>query len=126
MQPTRVAYTIVFALGLGCGVLGTQGVLAPSQAVAQSRSARAVNMPASPDLAERVRALEARLERIEGSVVVSTSGAVTLQGPQLRIRSSTLDVQTPVAKFAGTIQGKTMVVTNVIAQSYTPGAGNVW
>jgi hypothetical protein len=126
MQNTRVAYTIVFGLGLGCGVLGTQGVLAPSQAVAQSRSARAVTVPAGPDLAERVRALEARLERIEGSVVVSTSGAVTLQGPQLRIRSTTLDVQTPVAKFAGTIQGKTIVVTNVVAQSYTPGAGNVW
>jgi hypothetical protein len=126
MPRPRGAYVIVFVLGLACGIGVAQQLLLPRPAVAQVRTRTVVPRASTTDLADRVAALEAKLERIEQSVVVTSTGVVTIKGPQLRVTSGLLDVQSPLARFSDVIQGKTLTVNSVISASYTPGAGNIW
>jgi hypothetical protein len=126
MPRQRVAFIVVFALGLACGISIAHELLMPRPAVAQDRTRTVSPRTSTADLTARVTALEAKLAKLEQSVVVSSTGAVTIKGPQLRVTSAVLDVQSPLAKFSDMIQGKTLNVNSVISASYTPGAGNVW
>lgn len=127
MPRSRMTLIVVFAFGTACGIGVTQGFFAPELAVAQVRTrSPAIRQASTSDLSARVAALESKLQRLEQSVVVANTGAVTINGPLLRINSSAFEVQAPVAKFGGIIDGKTLSVKNVIASSYTPGAGNIW
>ena len=117
----------VFTLGLSCGTLLSARIDSPSSALAQDRSSRKIpSLQSGGDLAPRVAALEAKIQRIEGSIRVSSTGAVTIQGPKLDVASSAFEVDAAIARFGNTVQAKTLNVTNVIAASYTPGAGNIW
>lgn len=62
--------------------------------------------------------LRQRLETLESGVSVS-GGSVTLKG-SVKVQGSQLEVP------GGTLKAETVNVKNVIAQSYTPGAGNAW
>ncbi|MBI2493290.1 MAG: hypothetical protein HYV94_14510 [Candidatus Rokubacteria bacterium] len=62
--------------------------------------------------------LRQRLETLESGVAVG-GGTVTLKG-SVRVQGSQLEVP------GGTLKATTVDVTNVVAKSYTPGAGNVW
>ena len=126
MPRSRVAFIVVFALGMACGIGIAYELLLPRRAVAQDRTRTVIPRTTTTDLTARVSALEAKLARIEQSVVVSSTGAVTIKGPQLRVSSAMVDVQSPLAKFSDMIQGKTLNVNSVISASYTPGAGNIW
>jgi phage baseplate assembly protein gpV len=54
-----------------------------------------------------------------GTVVVSAGVGVELQG-------ATVDINTGMARFSGTVKCDTLIANNVVATSYTPGAGNLW
>ena len=62
--------------------------------------------------------LRQRLETLESGVSVS-GGSVTLKG-SVKVQGSQLEVP------GGTLKAETVNVKNVVAQSYTPGAGNIW
>jgi hypothetical protein len=51
---------------------------------------------------------------------------VHVSGAIVRIAAGMIELQAPMVKCDGVIQGGTLVVDSVVASSYTPGAGNVW
>ena len=65
-----------------------------------------------------VDALRQRVATLESGVAVG-GGTVTLKG-SVKVQGSQLEVP------GGTLKAETVNVKNVVAQSYTPGAGNVW
>lgn len=68
-------------------------------------------------------------------IVVNSSGAVTIQAPNilnisagstLNMAASLVDVRAGLTGVHGTLKSDTLISTNVISASYSPGAGNIW
>jgi len=75
------------------------------------------------------------ISQLRQVIAVNSSGVVTIQAPgtlnisaggTLNMSGSTLDIKTAIAGFHGILKADTMMTTTVIAQTYTPGAGNIW
>ena len=58
-------------------------------------------------------------------IELTTSGLRVTAATQVKVTASTVELETPVARFAGVVQCETLMATSVVASSYTPGAGNV-
>ena len=76
--------------------------------------------------------LIAQLKQI---ISVQSGGTVTIQAPgtlkliaggNLTLAGSTIDMNAPITGAHGILKADTMMTTTVIAQTYTPGAGNIW
>ena len=80
--------------------------------------ARLAALEGGDSLAAGVDALRQRLATLESGVSVG-GGQVTLKG-SVKVQGSLLEVP------GGVLKAETVNVTNVVARSYTPGAGNVW
>jgi hypothetical protein len=61
-----------------------------------------------------------------GSIQIRASGKVSLACSEVEINASVMTVNAATAKFSGVVQADTLVANSVVANSYTPGAGNVW
>ena len=61
-----------------------------------------------------------------GSIQIRATAKVSLQCSEIEISASTMTVNAPMTKFNGTVQADTLIANSVVANSYTPGAGNVW
>jgi len=61
-----------------------------------------------------------------GNIQIRASGKVSLACSEIEIDASTLTVNAGIAKFSGVVQAETLVANAVVANSYTPGAGNLW
>ena len=59
-------------------------------------------------------------------ISVRASGKVTVTATAVEISATVITVNAGLAKFSGAVQSETLITNSVIAQSYTPGAGNVW
>jgi hypothetical protein len=59
-------------------------------------------------------------------VTVTASAKVVVQSSQVEISTGMLTVNAAMTKFSGTIQSDTLIANSVMANSYTPGAGNIW
>ena len=68
-------------------------------------------------------------------IAVNTSGAVTIQAPNIlnisagstvNMAASLVDVRAGLTGVHGTFKADTLISTNVISASYSPGAGNIW
>jgi len=51
--------------------------------------------------------------------------SVHVQANAISLQAAVVRIQSPVVNCDGTIQGTTLIVQNVVASSYTPGAGNI-
>jgi uncharacterized protein (DUF2345 family) len=68
----------------------------------------------------------ASLQLQGGSIQIRASGKVSLACSEVEIDASVMTVNAATAKFSGVVQADTLVANSVVANSYTPGAGNVW
>jgi uncharacterized protein involved in type VI secretion and phage assembly len=59
-------------------------------------------------------------------VSVQASSQVEVSATQVTITAAVVNVTAGVAKFSAVLQADTLIANNVVASSYTPGAGNVW
>jgi TolA-binding protein len=75
------------------------------------------------------------IAQLKQVISVNSSGTVTIQalgtlkliaGGNLTLAGSTIDMNAPITGAHGILKADTMMTTTVIAQSYTPGAGNIW
>jgi hypothetical protein len=65
--------------------------------------------------------------RLDSTGITITSAAkIVLSTSQLEINASALTVNAAMAKFSGIVQTDTLIANSVVANSYTPGAGNIW
>ena len=75
------------------------------------------------------------IAQLQQVITVQSGGTVTIQAPgtlkltaggTLKMAGSTIDIQAPITGIHGILKADTMITTNVIAKTYTPGAGNIW
>jgi len=76
-----------------------------------------------------------QIAQLRQVIAVNSSGVVTIQAPgtlnisaggNLNMSGSTVDVKAAIAGVHGMLKANTMMTTTITAQSYTPGAGNIW
>jgi hypothetical protein len=64
--------------------------------------------------------------RLESSgITIQASAKVVVNSSQLEISASMITVNAGMAKFSGVVQTDTLIANSVIANSYTPGTGNI-
>jgi hypothetical protein len=61
-----------------------------------------------------------------GNIQIRASAQVSIQCSAIHISASTITVDAGMTKFSGVVQADTLIANNVVASSYTPGAGNIW
>ena len=61
-----------------------------------------------------------------GGIRIRSAANVKVQTSTLELSSGIVYVNAGMARFGGVVQTDTLIATSVVAQSYTPGAGNVW
>lgn len=71
------------------------------------------------DFERRIAMLEEKVARLESAIAVTQNREVTISG-------SRLNVDTPTTHTTGVVNCNTLVAQTVNAQTYTPGAGNIW
>lgn len=59
-------------------------------------------------------------------ITLEASATVTVQASQVKVSAGMVTVDAALAKFSGVVKCDVLKATTVIAQTYTPGAGNVW
>jgi uncharacterized protein involved in type VI secretion and phage assembly len=59
-------------------------------------------------------------------VSIQTRGKVQVQASEVDVTAGQVSVNAATSSFTGMVQCETLQATTVIAQTYTPGAGNVW
>jgi hypothetical protein len=59
-------------------------------------------------------------------ITITSSAKIALSTSQLEINASVVTVNAAMAKFSGVVQTDTLIANSVVANSYTPGAGNIW
>lgn len=65
--------------------------------------------------------------RLDGrGITVESSGKLAVTAPTMHVASGMLTIDAGMVKTSGVLQCETLVASSVVAQSYTPGAGNVW
>jgi len=75
------------------------------------------------------------ISQLRQVIAVNSKGVVTIQAPgtlnisaggNLNLSGSTVDVNAAIAGIHGMLKADTMRTTTIYAQSYSPGAGNIW
>lgn len=59
-------------------------------------------------------------------VEVHSEGRVSIDAVQVEVTAGSVQLHTGMVRADGVLQAKTLVVDHVVAESYTPGAGNIW
>lgn len=60
------------------------------------------------------------------NVKVQSVGDVTVSATRVQVSAATLQVDAATANFSGTVKCQSLTAQTVTANSYTPGAGNIW
>ena len=63
--------------------------------------------------------------RSSGIVNVSAAARVDINASIIEASAGTIVADTGLARFSGVVQCDTLIATNVVASTYTPGAGNL-
>ena len=59
-------------------------------------------------------------------ITVNAASRVVLNASAVEVNAGSVSVSAAISKFSGVVQCDTLISNNVISQSYTPGAGNIW
>jgi uncharacterized protein involved in type VI secretion and phage assembly len=59
-------------------------------------------------------------------ISIRTQAKVQVNASQVQVTAGQVTVDTAMAKFSGIVKCEVLQATTVVAQNYTPGAGNVW
>lgn len=60
-----------------------------------------------------------------GDLTLDTAANLTLRAASLKLQAGTVEVESPMTNASGVLKSQTLITTNVIASTYTPGAGNI-
>ena len=59
------------------------------------------------------------------SMTLNASAKITINSTKMVLNAGSLDISAGMSKFSGSVKCDTMIANNVVASSYTPGAGNI-
>jgi type VI secretion system (T6SS) baseplate-like injector VgrG len=58
---------------------------------------------------------------------VNAAGTITIAAPAgIDLKAATVTVEAGMVKTSGVLECETLIARSVVAESYTPGAGNIW
>jgi hypothetical protein len=72
--------------------------------------------------------LEAGAHSFEMNIVgaeLKSAGPLKLDGSEVRLQAGLVNGSTAMTQFSGVVRCDTLITNNVVASSYTPGAGNL-
>ncbi|BBL59313.1 hypothetical protein [Methylomonas koyamae] len=76
---------------------------------------------------DRIAELEQRLATLEQVIRIAADGSVSITAAaNLAINANQAVINAASVKAANVIQCDTLIANNVVASTYTPGAGNIW
>ncbi|WP_140912342.1 hypothetical protein [Methylomonas koyamae] len=76
---------------------------------------------------ERIAELEQRLAALEQVVQIAPDGSLQISAAaNVEVNASLVTINANNVKAANIIQCETLIANNVVAATYTPGAGNIW
>lgn len=58
-------------------------------------------------------------------ITITAAAQVTVQAPRVQVSAGAVTVDAGMSRFSGVVQCDTLIASAVVAQSYTPGAGNI-
>lgn len=62
----------------------------------------------------------------DGDVSVASPGRVVVSAAEVQVTAGSITADAALTRFSGVVQCDTLIASNVVASSYTPGAGNTW
>ncbi|WP_445370139.1 hypothetical protein ACH518_11315 [Methylomonas sp. HW2-6] len=76
---------------------------------------------------ERIAELEQRLAALEQIIQIASDGSLQISAAaNVAVNASLVTINANNVKAANIIQCETLIANNVVAATYTPGAGNIW
>jgi hypothetical protein len=87
------------------------------------------------NLQNQVSAQAQLITQLRQVISVNSSGVVTIQAPgtlkiiaggNMNLSGGLIDINAGITGIHGMLKADTMMTSTVIAQTYTPGAGNIW
>ena len=66
-----------------------------------------------------------RITLTSAGIRIESSSRVTVAAPSVEVDAGQVTVNAGMSRFSGVVQCDTLIATSVVAQSYTPGAGNI-
>jgi hypothetical protein len=101
-------------------------LIALERRVAKLERARSNAGPAT-DLGARLDALEGAVAvDANGSVTLSSTGVMSIEGSLVDIKASTVHTRAGTTTFNDVVNVNTLNAQRVVAEEMAPGAGNVW
>ena len=86
-------------------------------------------------LQSQVTAQTQQIAQLKQVISFNSSGTVTIQAPgalkiiaggNMNLSGGLIDINAGITGIHGMLKADTMMTSTVIAQTYTPGAGNIW
>lgn len=75
----------------------------------------------------RIAELEQRLAALEQVIQIAPDGSLQISAAaNVEVNASQVTINANNVKAANIIQCETLIANNVVAATYTPGAGNIW
>lgn len=59
-------------------------------------------------------------------ITVTTRGTLTVNASTATVSASSVTVQAGVSTFSGVVKAQTVITNEIVASTYSPGAGNIW
>ncbi len=76
---------------------------------------------------ERIAELEKRVTALEQVIRIAPDGSIHISAAtSVEVNASQVTINANSVKAANIIQCDTLIANNVVAATYTPGAGNLW
>lgn len=138
----------LFPTGLICAILFLASSIASAldanprvqDRYSSTSTVRVVIFPAALEqtvstLQNQIRVQAQLIAQLKQVICINSSGTVTIQalgtinmtaGGTVKLSGSKIDMNAPITSVHGILKADTMMTTTVIAQTYTPGAGNIW
>ena len=85
------------------------------------------NASLTTQLSARLATLESILRTdATGHVSITAAKSLKINAPVTEVNVGSLNVQSGVSGFHGVLKADTIISNNMVAASYSPGAGNIW
>jgi hypothetical protein len=62
----------------------------------------------------------------ENAIRLDATGVAITTAAKLTINAPSLTINAAMTQFSGVVQANTVITDSVVANSYTPGTGNIW
>ena len=96
-------------------------------ALQQQVAALQSNASLTAQISGRLATLESILQTdAAGRVTITAAKTLKMNAPVMDVNVGNLNVQSGISGFHGVLKADTVISNNMVAASYSPGAGNIW